>query len=205
MGDVKHYKGSLARYNELQEKDPDGLYFITDEGMIFKGDTPVATTRNACYGTCSTASGTAEKVCAVSPFPVDSNGKPLVGTVIAVKFSNTTTATNPRLNVNGTGAAAIWYNASQVTTNTSVVAYAGRVIYYLWDGTYWVWMGWSYDSNTTYSVMTQAEMNEGTSTGARLLSPKLVKNNFDIDNNNRTVKVRGLTIGVPEDLEWETF
>lgn len=203
MGDVKHYNGTLARYNELQEKNPDGLYFITDEGMIFKGDIPMATTRNACYGTCSTASGTSTKVCTVAPFPLDSNGKPLVGTFIAVKFKNTNTAENPRLNVNGTGAMLIWYNTSQVATNTSVVAYASRVIYYLWDGTYWVWMGWSYDANTTYSVMTQAEMSDGTSKYERLMSPKLVKNNFDIDN--RTVKVRGLTIDVPEDIEWETF
>ena len=58
-------------------------------------------------GTCGTSAGTVNKVVTVESFPVDGNGEPLVGTMIGVKFTNTNSATAPKLNVNETGAASI--------------------------------------------------------------------------------------------------
>ena len=102
-------------------------------------------------GTCTTAAATMPKVCTVETFPTDANGKPLLGTVISVKFTATNTASsNLGLDVNGCGSASVWYNTA-VTTSKTYYGYAGRYITYMWDGTYWVWQGWSYDTNTTYT------------------------------------------------------
>ena len=102
-------------------------------------------------GTCGTAAATNPKICTVETFPTDSNGKPIKGTVIAVKFTYTNSGTTNRgLNVNGCGSASVWYNTGVTTTN-GYYGTADRYITYMWDGTYWVWQGWSYDTNTTYS------------------------------------------------------
>ena len=106
-------------------------------------------------GTCSTAEGTATKVVTVETFPLDSNDEPLVGTTIAVKFSETNSASSPKLNVNQTGAASIWYDAEEFTASTSIAGYADRYSFYVWDGTYWVWLSWSYDNDIlAYNIRT---------------------------------------------------
>ena len=105
-------------------------------------------------GTCSTAAATNPKVCTVEDFPVDENGKPYAGTEIVVKFTatNTSTSTTPQLNVNGTGAIRIWYNNAVLASAKSAYAgYANRYLHYVYDGTYWVFMGHSVDNNSTYS------------------------------------------------------
>lgn len=102
-------------------------------------------------GTCETAAATVPKVCTVETFPTDANGKPLLGTVISVKFTYTNTAaSNLGLDVNGCGSASVWYNTG-VSASKTYYGYAGRYITYMWDGTNWVWQGWSYDTNTTYT------------------------------------------------------
>ena len=105
-------------------------------------------------GTCSTAAATNPKVCTVETFPVDGNGKPYKGTEIVVKFdaTNTSTSTSPQLNVNGTGAISIWYNnAVLASTKSAYAGYANRYLHYVYDGTYWVFMGHSVDNNSTYT------------------------------------------------------
>lgn len=101
---------------------------------------------NTAYGTCATAAATAAKVVTITG---NTNWKLAVGSEIIVKFTNTNTASNCTLNVNATGAKQIWYNNAVYTANSSVVCgYANRYVRYMYDGTYWVWMGWSVDSNT---------------------------------------------------------
>lgn len=106
------------------------------------------------YGTCTTAAATDPKVCTVEEFPLDGNGKPLVGTQICVKFSatDTSTTTTPHLNVNGTGDERIWVNTAVLASAKSAYhGYANRYITYMWDGAYWVWRSSGYDANTTYT------------------------------------------------------
>ena len=132
-------------------------------------------------GTCSTASATNPKVCTVEDFPVDGNGEPYAGTEIVVKFTatNTSTSTTPQLNVNGTGAIRIWYNNAVLASAKSAFAgYANRFLRYVYDGTYWVFLGHSVDNNTTYSAMTDAEIDAGTSTTARLMTPARLRSHF---------------------------
>lgn len=145
-----------------------------------------AARRNVYYGTCTTAANTYKKVATVEPFPLDGNGKPLVGTVVAIKYSNSnsykTEGQTYQLNVNNTGDYPMYYNnavlATSTSANTLVAGYKNRHIFYMFDGSHWVWLTASYDSNTTYSGMTQAEVDAGTSTTNRLISPQRLRDNF---------------------------
>ena len=99
--------------------------------------------RRAFYGTCATAAATADKVVTLS----NTDGWELVeGTIVGVKFTNTNTASNVTLNVNSTGDKSIWYNnAVYTSTGATYTGNAGKIIYYMYDGTYWTWMhcGWN--------------------------------------------------------------
>lgn len=112
-------------------------------------------------GTCPTGASTAIKVVTTEAFPVDANNKPLVGTMIAVKFSSSNTATAPKLNVNGLGAESIYYNNSVATSTSNIYGGgANRYTYYFWDGTYWVWFSQSTDNNDNtigYTIRTSAQ------------------------------------------------
>lgn len=135
--------------------------------------------RKSFYGTCSTAAATAAKVVSLS----SATGWELVaGTVVGVKFTNTNTANNPTLNINSTGAKSIWANNAALTTsNLWYAGEAARVHYYMYDGTYWVFMGHSYDwnSNTTYSAGTGLSLSSTTFS---------VKTGYTTSGNNRAVQ-----------------
>lgn len=117
--------------------------------LIGKGGSGSTGASNVAYGTCSTAADTAAKVVAISG---NTNWSLQVGSIIAIKFDNTNTASNVTINVNNTGAYPIWYNAVEYTGNShSVCGYAGRMTTYMFNGTYWVWLSNGVDSNTTYT------------------------------------------------------
>ena len=106
-------------------------------------------TNNVVYGTCDTAAATAEKVVTISN---SDNWKLSVGTVVMIYFSVSNSASSVKLNVNNTGAYPIWYNNAEYTsTGTAYTGYAKRVIKYMFNGTHWVWIGSSYDANSTYT------------------------------------------------------
>lgn len=130
---------------------------------------------SASYGECTTAAGTAAKEVTVSP-----DFKLQVGTIVGVKFSATNTANNPTLNVNGTGAKSIVYNTAVVTTsNLSYVAYANRTIYFMYDGTYWRFLSWTYAANTTYSIIAEADVKNSAHTTGRLIDGQRFSQGFD--------------------------
>ena len=60
------------------------------------------------YAVCSTAAGTQAKTCACAGFAL------VTGAEITVKFSATNTQNDPTLNVNGTGAKAIYYRGAAI-------------------------------------------------------------------------------------------
>lgn len=110
-------------------------------------------------GTCATAAATATKVVTTETFPLQ-NGLPVVGTVIAVKFTNTNTASVPKLDVNETGAISIYYNTSVATSSSaSYGGTADRYVYYMYDGTNWCWLSYGTDANDNtvgYNIRTNA-------------------------------------------------
>ena len=81
------------------------------------------------YATCSTAAGTAAKAASCTGFVLET------GTMVAVRFSNSNTAASATLNVNSTGAKAIYANAS--TAAADVTWMAGETVTLVYDGTYW--------------------------------------------------------------------
>src|SRR5574344_1845797 len=84
-------------------------------------------------GTCSTASATAEKAVTLSGFVL------ATGATIQVTFTNANTATTPTLNVNGTGAKAIYNEAGTAVSATNPAYFpAGSTVEFIYDGTNWV-------------------------------------------------------------------
>lgn len=103
------------------------------------------------FGTCATAAATVTKEVVIA----DENWKQVPGSIIGVKFTNTNSASNVKLKVNDNEAASIFYNNAVYTSNSiTVTGSAGKIIYYMFDGTYWVWKGvdWNLDTNSYTSV-----------------------------------------------------
>jgi hypothetical protein len=82
------------------------------------------------YGTCSTASATTAKTASISGFTLST------GAVVAVKFSNVNTASSPTLNVNSTGAKAIY--DWRTNTYPSVGAMLNGTHLFVYNGSQWV-------------------------------------------------------------------
>lgn len=97
------------------------------DGMAFDGSSAITH-----YGTCSTAANVAAKTVTLTGFSL------VTGARILVKFTNSNTASNPTLNVNGTGAKSIYLRVN-VSAETSVVTSweAGDTIEFVYDGSYW--------------------------------------------------------------------
>ena len=108
------------------------------------------------YGTCSTAAGTAAKTVACTGFTL------ATGSEITVKFTVTNTASSPTLNVNSTGAKAIYYNGAAITAG---YLKANKTYTFRYNGTQYDLVG-DIDTNTTYSLSsfgvtaTAAELNK---------------------------------------------
>lgn len=118
-------------------------------GLMSAADKTKLNYTNVAYGTCSTAAATAAKAVTLSG---NSQWSLTNGSIIMVSFTNSNTAENVTINVNGTGAYPIWYNNAEYTsTGTAYTGYAGRVTTYMFNGTHYVWIASSYDSNTTYT------------------------------------------------------
>jgi hypothetical protein len=110
-------------------------------------------------GTCSTAGNIAIKQVDIPNFPtqlVNGVETPIVGSVIAVKFSNTDgeSSTQKKIKVNNTNAYPVWYSSYEITqTYAHYYAFGqtNKYIYYVFNGTYWVWVSISQVIDTTYN------------------------------------------------------
>lgn len=122
------------------------------------------------YGTCATAQGTAAKVVVCPEFTASNL---VAGTVLYVDFTAANTASNPTLNVNSTGAKVIYrYGTTRPSTSATSSWNAGSIVCMIYDGAAWNIEGWL---NTTYSSMTVAEIDAGTGTTARIITPERLK------------------------------
>lgn len=93
------------------------------DGVSFNGENAITH-----YGTCSTAAATAAKTVDCTLFTL------VTGSVINVKFSLANTAASPTLNVNSTGAKAIYIDGMAAQPGSIV---ANRMYRFVYDGTYW--------------------------------------------------------------------
>jgi hypothetical protein len=104
---------------------------------------------HSAYGVCSTAAGTAAKTVTISTGGDTTNNAFTLttGVSVTVKFSNTNSAASPTLNVNSSGAKAIYYNCAAITAS---YLRANRAYQFVYDGTNWVMVGdVDTDTNTT--------------------------------------------------------
>ena len=175
--------------NRAVQADSSGNLYVTqkdDNNNTFK----------SFYGTCDTAAATAAKVVTLS---VTTGWQLAAGTVVGIKFTNTNTAANPTLNVNSSGAKSIFVNNAVLTTGNWYAGEAGRVHYYMYDGTYWVFMGHSYDwnsdlkvtqtnstTNADYRVLLSANANDTTETNTSFKNTNLRYN-----PSTGTLKIKG--------------
>ena len=108
-------------------------------------------------GTCSTAGNVAIKQVDIPNFPttlVNGVETPIVGSVIAVKFSYSDAAaiTQKKIKVNNTSAYPVWYSGAVVVERASshiIFGSTNTYVNYVFDGTYWVWVNHGFDSTYT--------------------------------------------------------
>ncbi len=134
--------------------------------------------KRAFYGTCSTAAATAAKEITLS----DTTGWELAaGVIVGIKFTNSNSATNVTLDVNGSGAKSIYYNNAVYTDKANTITgYADRVSYYMYDGTYWVFL-----SNGIVDGRYDAD---ATCTTAAATAAKVANaSNYTLRNHNRFI------------------
>lgn len=106
------------------------------------------------YGTCSTAAGTAAKTATIDGFSL------YTGVTISVKFTVTNTASSPTLNVNSTGAKAIYYRGSAISAGYLA---ANRTYVFVYNGTQWEFIGDINTDNNTYDrIRYQQNIKAGT-------------------------------------------
>lgn len=107
------------------------------DGILFNGSNNVIH-----YGKCTTAADTASKQVACSGYNL------ITGARITVTFANTNTASNVSLNVQNTGAKAIYYRGAAISPSVLV---ENRTYEFVYDGTYYVLIG-DIDTNTVYEL-----------------------------------------------------
>ena len=127
------------------------------------------------YGTCSTSRSDNAKIVDCQDFVLKK------GCRIVVKFTDTTgtapTSGNISMDINETGAKNVRNkNNSQMTYSNSGEFRNNRNCLFVYNGTEFIFL--NYDSNTTYTALTQAYIDVGTSTTNRLISAKLLVDNF---------------------------
>ena len=123
------------------------------------------------FGTSSTAAATVQKEVSI-PWITTLN----VGQVVHILPSTTSTVANSTLKVNNFTAYPMRYNNAAITTSTdSIVRPANIVTSFVFDWTYWQFIGHWLDSNTTYSNMSAAEANAWTSGTTRTINASVLK------------------------------
>ena len=93
----------------------------TIDGVNFNGSAAIVH-----YGECATTAATVAKTVSCTGFAL------VAGSRIFVKFAESNTATNPTLNVNGTGAKAMYWNNALISGDDTLLA--GCVYEFIYDG-----------------------------------------------------------------------
>ena len=158
--------------------------FLDDTGLGLVWSKIKARHGVAYYGECSTAKATVAKTVSIPEVT-----ELTTGLMIAVKFTNSNTAENPTLQVNTLTATAIKrYGTTAPSTSAASSWNAGSVITFIYDGTYWQMVDFN---NTTYSAMSQSEMQTGTATTGRNITAARLKE--AIEYHSPVTSVNGQT------------
>ena len=139
----------------------------------------VDNSRRIYIGTCSSAGADTTKEITIDDFPTvteNSVVKPEIGSVIGVKYTDTDAAhtAQVKLKVNSCAEFPVWYSNAEVTStaaNGDVLGAAGRYTYYVFDGSYWVWLAKSHE---TYYSPQSLSIGYGTCSTAAATAAKVV-------------------------------
>lgn len=140
--------------------------------------------RKAVYGTCSTAAGTAAKAVTCANFQL------FTGARIAVKFSTASTVAAPTLNVNGTGAKAVWYNNAVASSSNPVLWGANATLNFVYDGTEWVLDEKPPSYSAACSTAAGTRDKAATVAGALVVNGTTLTLNFSTANTYASASVR---------------
>lgn len=160
---------------------------------IFDGTKWVAARSVVVSGVCSTSAATAAKVVTINGYT------PTPGDILAITFTNGTSASTPTLNINGTGAKNIRLG-SHNATSTALTVGAGGVVMMYYTGTHYQLMGSHRTSDSTVSGATQAEVNNGTAV-AKYVRPDRLKIMLDSKGYQTAAQVQD---AINNEL-WVTF
>ena len=117
---------SLAIFNYFSQSSNKLYNKRSIDGVNFNGEENVIH-----YTTCSTAAETVDKVVTLDNFVLTTGSK------VYVKFTVANTASNPTLNVSGTGAKAIIFNNANIPASYLKIG----LYEFIYDGTYWNFIG----------------------------------------------------------------
>lgn len=123
------------------------------------------------YGTCSTGASTAAKAVTLSDSCVFNDSCLVTGATIHVKFTNSNTHATPTLKVGTATAKQIMaYGTTKAGTTATASWYAGSVVSFTYDGTYWIMNDYKTDTDTNtwraVNVNGTQLLGTATSTGA---------------------------------------
>jgi hypothetical protein len=157
--------------------------------------TAIDTAPRFYLGTCSTAGNVAIKQVDIPNFPtqlVNGVETPIVGSVIAVKFASYDNATSEqkKIKVNNTSAYPVWYADSEITqtyANGYVFGQTNKYIYYVFNGTHWVWVSISQEFDTHYSPQTLGFGYASCTTAAATAAKTASLSNYNLINGGLVV------------------
>ena len=124
---------SLAIFNYFSQSSNKLYNKRSIDGINFNGEENVVH-----YTTCSTAAETVDKVVTLDNFVLTTGSK------VYVKFTVANTASNPTLNVSGTGAKAIIFNNANIPASYLKIG----LYEFIYDGSYWNFIGGGGGSDT---------------------------------------------------------
>lgn len=162
------YLGAVTNNKDLIPKE-----LLPTKTSDLTNDSGYINSPNIPYLTCSTAAGTAAKTTTLVSGTLPS--ELTTGLQVLVKFTYSNSVASPTLAVGSLTAKSIKrYGTTAPSTSSTTSWQAGATILFNYDGTYWQMADWT-NTNTTYSNMTDAEYQAGTSTSNRLITPARLK------------------------------
>lgn len=125
------------------------------------------------YLTCGTGASTVAKTTTLVTGTLPSTLT--TGVRVAVRFTNSNTASDPTITIGSYGAIAIKrYGTTAPSTSAATSWNAGNVITLVYDGTYWLMADWT-SPNTTYSEISAANITNGSGSTTGLVTGRRAK------------------------------
>jgi len=160
IGSIVKKTGTFELYGSLTDDNVGQALTVDTEWKFLVDLNNINSFAIMPLGTCATASATAEKVVTLSGFVL------ATGATIQVTFTNANTADVPTLNVNSTGAKAI-YNEAGTAVGANNPAYfpAGSTVEFTYNGTNWVFkktvVGNYVNGNSWYRLWSDGWIEQG--------------------------------------------